>query len=873
MSATTVVGSTLADRYRIERQIGIGGMATVYLARDVKHDRRVALKVLKPDIAAVLGVERFLSEIRVTAQLQHPNLLPLFDSGETGGMLYYVMPYVEGESLRTTLNREKQLPVEHAVHIAAAVALALDYAHAQGVIHRDLKPENILLQAGEPVVADFGIALAVSNAGGPRVTQTGISLGTPQYMSPEQATGDRQIDGRADIYALGAVLHEMLTGEPLHTGATVQAIFARVIADRPQSVQVLRPTVPDHVAFAVERALEKLPADRWAMAREFSEALQGRVVGSVSPVRRAVAPTAPRARFRWALTIAVGAVLSGAAIWGWLLALRRDRPVVSFTIQFESEHLDLSPAPLAVSPDGRSIVYVGTERNTTQLYLRRTDELMARPIPGTQNGARPAFSPDGRWLTFVSQDRLKRIAVTGGAPVELSSAWISHAAWSRKGVLVLGMPRTNILPGQLGIMPATGGDVTTLMRIDSAAGEIWHRWPVVLEDGETILYTSWHKAGARESRIAIASTRSDHSTILDVRGVRAFGVMEEHLIYATDEGTLRAAPMDLGKRRITGPPVPLIEGIIKSEGGAMLAALSRSGTLAYVVGRNLWQLLSVDPTGRTRPLVPEDRSYGTPRLSPDGRRVAVVIGGRDDAKIWVYDIATSTLAQVTSEKRARYPEWSADGTHVFYWADEEQAIRAKRVDGSGPARTILADTQLHPFALHPDGRTLVYTAWADTGDGRLWMRQLDDSAARLVDPVHSGEWAYRFSPDGRWLAYYLFVSGTDQTFVRPFPGPGPRVQVSAGNGREPVWARDGRSLYYRDGQKIVRAALKFGEVPEVVSRTALYDDTFSSWWDVASYDVARDGSVIAVQARKENLQLVVITNWREQLRARLRERR
>jgi Protein kinase domain len=271
----------LTGRYEIEREIGRGGMATVYLARDVRHARNVALKVLNPDLGAVLGAERFLAEIRVTANLQHPNLLPLFDSGEVGGHLFYVMPYVDGESLRHTLDREKQLPIAEAMRIGVAVADALDYAHRHGVIHRDLKPENILLHEGQPLIADFGIALAISNAGGARITQTGLSLGTPQYMSPEQAAGDRAVDGRSDIYSLGAVLYEALAGEPPHMGGTVQAIVSKVLTEIPPSVRVRRPTVSEPVAGAIARALEKLPADRWATAREFAAALQSAPVSSV----------------------------------------------------------------------------------------------------------------------------------------------------------------------------------------------------------------------------------------------------------------------------------------------------------------------------------------------------------------------------------------------------------------------------------------------------------------------------------------------------------------------------------------------------------------------------------------------------------------
>ena len=273
--ATTRLNASLGGRYTIERELGVGGMATVYLADDLKHERKVALKVLKPELAAVVGAERFLAEIKTTANLQHPHILPLFDSGEADSFLFYVMPFVEGESLRERLDREKQLPIDEAVHIAGAVASALDYAHRRGVIHRDMKPGNVLLHDGEPVVADFGIALAVSAAGGARLTETGLSLGTPYYMSPERAAGDRQLDARADVYSLAAMLYEMLSGEPPYTGGTAQAILAKVLTERVTPIRQRRDTVPGHIEAALERGLAKLPADRFRSSGDFRDAIQG----------------------------------------------------------------------------------------------------------------------------------------------------------------------------------------------------------------------------------------------------------------------------------------------------------------------------------------------------------------------------------------------------------------------------------------------------------------------------------------------------------------------------------------------------------------------------------------------------------------------
>ena len=312
--------TALADRYRIERKLGEGGMATVYLARDLRHERDVALKVLRPELAAVIGAERFLAEIRTTANLQHPHILPLFDSGEADSFLFYVMPYVEGESLRDRLSREKQLPIADALRIGTGVASALDYAHRHDVVHRDIKPENILLHDGQPLVADFGIALALSTAGGSRMTETGMSVGTPTYMSPEQAMGERDIDARADIYSLGCVVYEMLTGEPPFTGATAQAIAARMLTESPRPLTTQRHTIPAHVEAAVLTALEKLPADRFATAQAFADAIEGKT--SAAPVAgRGIRRTVPARGWRASLRDPAVWVLALVALGAWGVAL------------------------------------------------------------------------------------------------------------------------------------------------------------------------------------------------------------------------------------------------------------------------------------------------------------------------------------------------------------------------------------------------------------------------------------------------------------------------------------------------------------------------------------------------------------------------
>jgi len=423
---------SLADRYRIEHELGRGGMAAVYLARDIKHDRDVAIKVLHPDLGAALGSERFLSEIRTTARLQHPHILPLLASGEVGGLLYYVMPLVTGKTLRARLERERQLPIDDTLSISREVADALAYAHGLGVIHRDIKPENILLQNGHAVVADFGIALAVQSAGGARMTQTGLSLGTPQYMSPEQAMGERTIDARSDIYALGAVVYEMLTGDPPFAGSSVQAIVAKVLTEKPSPPSTVRDTVSPNVEYAVLKALAKLPADRFATATEFAAALTDRSLAtSTSPARTF---GSSRARRRDPLVLGLGGlalVLAGA------LAVAMMRPTAAadpFPVRIEISGAVESRSGLAagisstgtprgsavLSDDSHTVVYIGPSAagTGTVLYLRRLDQLTAREIPGTANPASPVLSPDGRWVAFVAaRKKIVKVPLDGGAPV------------------------------------------------------------------------------------------------------------------------------------------------------------------------------------------------------------------------------------------------------------------------------------------------------------------------------------------------------------------------------------------------------------------------------------------------------------------------
>jgi serine/threonine-protein kinase len=812
MFTTDALAAALIDRYRIQRELGRGGMATVYLARDLRHDRQVAIKVLHPELAAVLGAERFLAEIRTTANLQHPHILPLFDSGSADGQLFYVMPFVDGETLRARIERETQLPVADAVRIATEVADALAYAHERGVIHRDIKPENILLHGGHALVADFGIALAVQQAGGQRMTQTGLSLGTPQYMAPEQAMGDKNVDARADIYALGAVCYEMLIGEPPFTGPTPQAIIARVLTSAAAALTASRPTIPPHIEHAVLTALAKLPADRFASANAFAHALANASaavpqVGRALPRDRALAWR--RAFFAMTAVALVAIVTSIAAT----VAARRHAAtsvgVSRFAVALNDSEA-LAPLPdrgrprrLAVSPDGERIVYTGPTGRpaTSQLWMRSVNELNARPLPHTEGASNPTFSPDGKRLAFIAGTRgvLRVLDLTDGNVVKLTDSLVNDGglAWGRDGYLYYSLQ--SIGTG-IARVAETGGVSETMSYPDAKREEFFHTRPEPLPNGHSVLITIVTRGNFQARKIGVLDTRTrTHRTLVD--GFAAWYVASRHLLYATADGVLMAVPFDPDRLELTGQAVPIATGLARSNDGGVDVAASENGLLVYAAGSQASarrELVWVDRKGTGTSV---DAGWtgdleSRVRLSPDGRSALVV---RTEAEgrgtVWVKQLdrgAATRLAQADLASVA----WSPDGKSIAYTASSETGgeLWLGPADGSvAPHLITKTPSRSGQIEFTPDGQSLVYSSvgslFSVRARGDSPPTTLLEGPGRINNPV--------VSPDGHWLAYSSRESGEYQVYVRPFPETrGGKQPISTRGGTLPRWSRDGKELFF-----------------------------------------------------------------------------
>jgi serine/threonine-protein kinase len=868
----------LADRYDIEREVGRGGMATVYLARDLRHHRQVAIKVLDPELGAVLGAERFLSEIRVTANLQHPNLLPLFDSGEAAGLLFYVMPFVRGESLRARIEREKQLPVDEAVSLATALCSALDYAHRQGVIHRDLKPENVLLHDGQPLIADFGIALAVSNAGGQRVTQTGLSLGTPQYMSPEQATGDRNIDGRTDIYSLGAVTYEMLAGEPPHSGTTAQAIIARLMTEEPRSITSTRRAVPEQVDAAVRCALEKLPADRFQTAKEFADALQGRGAASSATRGTRAMPGAARSgkRRQWVVAAGIGVISAalGAVAASILRTADDASPAAHFTFDAPAGvTLTLQGTAVAFSPDGRRVVFSGSTKEGLQLYSRAVDDLVAKPIPGTKDGMQPVFSPDGRWIAFFARGTLKKVEADGGVAVTVSPLRaLNGVDWTVDDVIVSGAHGT--FRG-LTRVSADGGEVVEFTKPDSAKGVAQHLWPVALPDGKTILFTLYDGKSIDGSRLAMTSLEDGEVHALGVTGVAPLGVVDGQLVYVRSDGTIMAAPFEGRAKRVSGASVAVLDPIYVCPGcnGDAAVGLSNNGSLVAMRGvADRARLVIISRNGAERDVGRDERAFTRPKFSPDGRRLAVSIRGVDTAAnhdVWIYDVQTGSPTRLTSGRDNIEAGWSPDGRRILLTSGDHKGplqVWEQMADGSAAASRI-NDAPLGFWpTLSPDGRSLVFGVVT----GELHSVVIGSGATPTPFAKDGLSRSPSFSPDGKWIAYSANESGRFETYVRPFPGPGGRIQLSANGGELPRWIEAGRRVVYVTADNTLEVAtVTTSPAFSVVSRAPFFEGANVTVDVRNGLDVSPDGSRVAViRPSGEPIRVLVVLNWVQELRER-----
>jgi serine/threonine protein kinase/Tol biopolymer transport system component len=873
MLTSEKLNTSLAGRYVIEREIGRGGMATVYLARDIRHERNVALKVLNPDLGAVLGVERFLAEIRVTANLQHPNLLPLFDSGEVDGLLFYVMPFVEGESLRVRLEREKQFPVDEAVRIAVAVANALDYAHGHGVIHRDLKPENILLQHGQPVVADFGIALAVSKAGGARITQTGLSLGTPQYMSPEQATGDRVIDGRADIYSLGAVLYEMLAGEPPHSGTTAQAIIAKLMTEEPRPLTVLRRSAPPDVDAAVHRALEKLPADRWATVREFSDVLSGARPYERTAPRPVVTSLSQRRAVPWVIA-GVASLIALVAVAAAIAVTRRAPVAADVTLRFpfvtaDSERfIPTTPAiPFSISPDDQRVAYVGVGPNYGRVYVKSFADLQTRVLPNTERPLQPTFSPDGRWIALVTDDRLVRVPVEGGPAttvLQLNGQANAGMSWVDPDTIIAS------IGGALAAVPVNGGTPVVLSRPDTSRGETLQWGPRVV-NARFVVYISVGTVGMASNRLGVLDRRTGRAAVTTIHGTTVLGTVDDRVLWVTTTGSGMAARID--KSGTLDTPQRVLEDVLVRFGGAAKAVLSRRGSLLYQRGVSLSQLVLVDEHGAGVPLGTEPHAYWHPRWSPDGSRIAVAIARTGGSDLWLIDVRTKTMSKLTTaEGIDDQAEWTPDGKRIIYRSVTPSGTVLKWIPIDGSERpTILRSSpaDLLSGALSHDGKMLVLR----TGDLGVRFRDIfvapttGDTTPRPIVATAASEITPVLSPDDRWMAYTSDDGGRPEVYVRPFPGPGQRIQISSAGATEPRWSNDGHTVFYRVGRTVMAASLSTTPSVAVTATRKLFDGAYLTDGGHANYDFSPDGKhFLMLQAVDRQAETIMVYGWANELR-------
>ena len=848
--------AALATQYKVDRAIGHGAMADVYLACDAKHGRKVAIKVLKAELTAHLGSERFVQEIRVTANLQHPNILPLYDSGAVDEFLYYVMPFVEGKSLRGRLDAGGQLSVEETTGIVQDVAAALDYAHERGIVHRDIKPDNVLLQSGHALVADFGIALAVSAASDSRITEVGLSVGTPHYMSPEQAAGDQQLDARSDIYSLGAITYEMLTGAPPHRAPTVRAVLAKILSETPPPITESRELVPANVDAAVRRALAKNPADRFPRASQFAEALTNPSFRLAVTADAAPALQQSARRRRASAWAGAGATLAVGLIAGWALsalttprvAQGDDRPTVFF------QTLDsgaVVPGYPALAPDGAVLVFPAGDAGSNRLYSRRLTDPVPRPIPKTDGASSAFFSADGQWVGFLADQSLKRVRLADGSDGIIAPyiEGVAGATWREDDTILL----ATLPNGALFEVPAEGGVPKPLV-IAGRRFESGFFFPHFLPGGQAVLFNTESTGG----RLGVLDLRTGERKTFSP-GLRPSFIEPGHVVYANPDGRLVVQEFDLSRLELTGPPVVLSEELGVGRGRAFYA-VSRGGTLAIVRSAGTILDLALLDRARNEQILFRDGGFWAPRFSPDGNQL--VFGGRNPDDLWIYDIPTRVRRRLTLDGASNNdPAWSPDGTQIAFAADGQSRkdLLVRASDGAGDARRLVVREGLQWPSDWTRGGFLLFTDVPADEDRDIWAAKADGSAAPFpyLD-TPSLEKGGVVSPDGRWIAYDTNAPGRFEVFVDRFPEHSSSpTMVSIGGGTNPRWGRGGRELFYWSDGRLIAARLDVRRRPRVVSRATVLHASYAAA-DHPNYDVHPDGRQFAVVLGRTRPQRVIV---------------
>ncbi len=878
--------------YEVTAEIGAGGMGIVYRARDTKLGRDVALKVL-PDLFAddPERLARFQREARVLASLNHPNIASIYGLEEADGVRALVLELVEGPTLAERI-AQGALPVDEALPIARQIADALEAAHEAGVIHRDLKPANVKVKAdGMVKVLDFGLAKALEGDAGSdpsesptmtaAATRAGVIMGTAAYMSPEQAKG-KVVDKRADIWAFGAVVYEMLTGLRAFAGATVLDTLAAVLrAD--VNWDVLPPSTPARLRQVLGACLQKNPKQRVHDIADVRLAMEGVFEPPASPSGEAgvASPLQPWQRPIPAVIAALALVtLTGIAVWSLTSRDAGPRFVSRFAIPLASTTMH----GMAVSPSGDRVVYAAPRNGQLQLFVRARDEIEAVPLRGTEGASHPFFSPDGEWIGFSTDDELKKIAVEGRTPVTLCQLDAHRGAtWGPDDTIVFAPRNTPNLRGLMQVS-AAGGEPRPLTSPPPEEGR--HAWPHFGPDGGLLFFTTGPDAPLTSKRVAVLSVETGEQKTLTAGTGPAY-VATGHLVFGR-EASLWAAGFDRERLELTGEPAPIVESVFVSTGnGAANYALANDGTLAYRValgtsGDPATGLVWVDRQGGEHPVDVPARAYRSPRISPDGTRVAVSIGdpSPDNSDIWVVDLSRGTLSRVTTDsENNRSPAWTPDGQRLVFESDREGTLGLflKNADGQGNAERLFTMDNTN---------VLVPTAWTADGDLVFTYRTVEggynydvglvsldgERSWRPLLRAESAERAAVLSPAATWIAYSSNETGQREVYVQQFPELGRRQRISVDGGGNPVWSPDGNEIVYQGSEgRLMAVSVHPGSDMTFGNPSVLFEGTYYQA-DGRHYDRDPDGGrflMIAAPPQTDAPPINVVLNWSEELKQRL----